>query len=131
MRVGYWFGLGGVAVLTGALISYGFQHYHGRLFKSWQIMFLICGRTTVFVGVLVAIFLPDKPMRSRLSTTENLQAIERLRSNKTGVENKKFNRTQMMEAFRDPHVWIIVIEMITCSEINGALSNYQASIIQS
>ena len=70
-------------------------------------------------------------MSSRLSTTEKLQAIERLRSKKTGVENKNFNHAQMMEALRDPHVWIIVIEMITCNEINGALSNYQASTIQS
>jgi sugar phosphate permease len=131
MRVGYWFGLGGVAGMAGAWMSFGFQHYHGTLFKSWQIMFLVCGVITIFVGILVIIFLPDNPMSSRLSTTEKLQAIERLRSNKTGVENKNFNHAQVMEAFRDPNVWIIVIEMITCSEINGALSNYQASIIQS
>lgn len=112
-------------------MSFGFQHYHGDSFKSWQIMFLVCGVITIFVGVLAIIFLPDNPMNSRLSTVEKLQAIERLRTNKTGVENKNFNRAQMMEAFRDPHIWIIVIEMITCSEINGALSNYQATIIQS
>lgn len=131
MRVGYWFGLGGFALMTGALMSFGFQHYHGTVFKSWQIMFLVCGVITIFVGILVILFLPDNPMSSRLSTVEKLQAIERIRSNKTGVENKKFNRAQMIEAFRDPHVWIIVIEMITCSEVNGALSNYQASIIHS
>ena len=131
MRVGYWFGLGGVAIITGSLMSFGLQHYHGTLFRSWQIMFLVCGIITISVGILVIIFLPDNPMSSRLSTTAKLQAIERLRNNKTGIENKNFNRAQMMEALRDPHVWIIVIEMITCSEINGALSNYQASIIQS
>jgi sugar phosphate permease len=131
MRVGYWFGLGGVAVSTGALMSFGFQHYQGKLFKSWQVMFLVCGLITIFVGILAVVFLPDNPMTSRLSTTEKIQAIERLRSNKTGIENKNFNYMQMIEAFRDLHVWIMVIEMITCSEINGALSNYQASIIQS
>lgn len=94
-------------------------------------MFLVCDMATVFVGLLVFLFLPDNPMSSGLSTKEKLQAIERLRSNKTGVENKNFESSQMMEAFRDPHVWVIVVLMITSSEINRALSNYQASIIKS
>lgn len=131
MRVGIWFGTGGIATIIGALSSYGFQFYHGTLFKSWQIMFLVCGVVTIFFGILVVFFLPDNPMSSRLSDKEKVLAIERLRSNKTGVENKTFNCTQMIEAFKDPNVWIIVFLMITSSEINGALSNYQAGIIKS
>jgi hypothetical protein len=83
-------------------------------------MFLVCGVVTVFFCILVVLFLPDNPMISRLSDKEKLLAIERLRSNKTGVENKTFNRAQMIEAFKDPNIWI-----------NGALSNYQADIIKS
>jgi hypothetical protein len=94
-------------------------------------MFLICGITTIALGILVILFLPDNPMSSRLSPQEKIHAIERIRSNKTGIENKRFNRAQMVEALLDPHVWLIVVLMITASEINGALSNYQASIIKS
>jgi sugar phosphate permease len=130
-RVGIWFGTGGLSIIIGSLASFGLQHYERELFTSRQIMFLVCGMATVFVGLLVLLFLPDNPMSSGLSTKEKLQAIERLRSNKTGVENKNFESSQMMEAFRDPHVWVIVVLMITSSEINGALSNYQASIIKS
>jgi sugar phosphate permease len=94
-------------------------------------MFLICGIITIALGILVLLFLPDNPMSSRLSSQEKNFAIERVRSNKTGIENKKFNLPQMREALLDPHVWLLVILMITASEINGALSNYQASIIKS
>jgi sugar phosphate permease len=94
-------------------------------------MFLICGFITIALGILILLFLPDNPMSSRLSPQEKFHAVERIRSNKTGIENKRFNRAQMMEALPDPHVWLIVILMITASEINGALSNYQASIIKS
>jgi sugar phosphate permease len=86
---------------------------------------------TIALGVLVIIFLPNNPMSSGVTAQEKIYAIERIRSNKTGVENKKFNRAQMTEALLDPHVWLIIILMITASEINGALANYQASIIKS
>lgn len=94
-------------------------------------MYLICGVVTIGVGILVVLFLPDNPMSSRLSAREKYHAIERIRSNKTGIENKQFNHAQMMETFRDPNVWLIVILVITASEINGALSNYQAALIKS
>ena len=94
-------------------------------------MFLVCGVVTIVLGILVIIFLPDNPMSSRLSPRDKYHAIERVRGNKTGVENKQFDLSQMIEALRDPHVWTIVVLMITASEINGALSNYQASIIKS
>jgi MFS transporter, ACS family, DAL5 transporter family protein len=94
-------------------------------------MFLSCGVMTIAVGLLVLLFLPDNPMNSRLSQREKIHAIERIRANKTGIENKRFDRNQMIEALLDPHVLLIVILGITEAEINGALSNYQASIIKS
>ena len=81
--------------------------------------------------ILVVLFLPDNPMSSRLSAEEKIQAIERVRSNKTGIENKTFVRAQMIEALLDPHVWLIIVLMITATEVNGALANYQASLIKS
>ncbi|KAE8450991.1 hypothetical protein EG329_005431 [Mollisiaceae sp. DMI_Dod_QoI] len=131
MRVGIWFGTGGIAIIVGSLFSFGLQYYEEKTFKSWQIMYLICGLVTIAVGILVILLVPDNPMSSRLSAREKYHAIERVRSNKTGIENKVFNLAQMIEAFRDPHVWLIVILMITASEINGALSNYQAALIKS
>lgn len=66
-------------------MSFGFQHYHGKAFKSWQIMFLVIGLFTIFVGVLVVLFLPDNPMSSRLTHNEKIVAVERLRENNTGL----------------------------------------------
>jgi sugar phosphate permease len=94
-------------------------------------MFLICGVVTITLGILVLLFLPDNPMSSRLSQQEKIFAIERIRSNKTGIENKRFNRRQLNEALLDPHVLLIVILGIAESEINGALGNFQSSIINS
>ncbi|EPE24797.1 MFS general substrate transporter [Glarea lozoyensis ATCC 20868] len=131
IRIGIWFGSGGLSTIVGGLSSFGFQHYHGRIFKSWQIMFLVCGVVTILIGIWALLVFPDNPMSSGLTQREKLIAIERLRSNKTGIENKTFQKAQMFEALRDAKVLIIMVMVICGSEINGALANYQTSLIKS
>jgi sugar phosphate permease len=128
--MGFWYLGTGTGTIVGALTSYGFQHYEGATFKSWQIMFLMWGLITITVGILFVILIPDNPMTSRLSHDEKIFAIERLRSNKTGVENKTFKVGQMIECLKDPHTWMMAL--ITCSSnvTNGAVSSFQATIIK-
>ena len=91
-RVGIWYLGTGSGTILGSLISFGFQHYHGTAFYSWQIMFLVVGLITVGVGILVVFFLPDNPMKSRLTHEEKVWAVERLRVNQTGIENEHVSR---------------------------------------
>ncbi len=88
VRVGIWYVGVGTGTIFGSLISFGFQHYSSNTFTSWQIMFLVVGLTTVGVGTMVVLFLPDNPMKSRLTHEEKVWAVERLRGNQTGIENK-------------------------------------------
>jgi predicted MFS family arabinose efflux permease len=112
------------------LISFGFQHYHGTAFTSWQIMFLVIGLLTVAVGITVIFLLPDNPMSSRLSHDEKIWAVERLRGNQTGIENKHFKLSQAIECFKDPQTWLLALITIASNVPNGAVSSYQATIIK-
>jgi MFS family permease len=88
-RVGCWYIGVGCASIIGALMSYGFQFYQGDRFSSWQIMFLVVGCITMAVGGVVIALMPDNPMSARkLTHSERVAAVERLRENQTGVENK-------------------------------------------
>ncbi|KAJ9156839.1 Major facilitator superfamily transporter [Coniochaeta hoffmannii] len=129
-RMGLWYLGTGTGTIVGALSSYGFQHYVGTTFKTWQIMFLMWGLITITVGVLIVVFLPDNPMTSKLTHDEKIFAIERLRSNKTGIENKTFKVHQMMECLKDPHTWIMALITASSSVTNGAVSSFQATIIK-
>lgn len=128
--MGFWYLGTGTGTIVGALSSYGFQHYVGTTFKSWQIMFLMWGLITIAVGILIVLFLPDNPMSSRLTHDEKIFAIERLRSNKTGIENKTFKIPQMMECLKDPHTWMLSFITISSNVTNGATSSFQATIIK-
>lgn len=93
-------------------------------------MFLVCGVITIAVGICVILFLPDKPMSSRLMHEEKIFAIERLRSNKTGIENKHFKSAQAIECIKSPYTWLISLHTASSSVVNGAVSSFQATIIK-
>lgn len=131
-RMGFWYVGTGTGSVIGALASFGFQHYaEHQTFTSWQIMFLVFGLITVAVGVLVMLVVPDNPMKCKFLThDEKIWAIERLRENKTGIENKHFKAYQVWECLRDPQTWLISLITISSNVPNGAVSSYQATIIK-
>ncbi|KAI0127941.1 allantoin permease [Xylariales sp. AK1849] len=129
-RVGFWYVGTGTGTIIGALTSFGFQHYVSDTFTSWQIMFLLFGLITIAVGILVILIMPDSPMTAKLSHEEKIWAIERLRENQTGVENKHFKPYQVLECFKDPQTWLLSLITISSSIPNGAVSSYQATIIK-
>ncbi|KAH9898969.1 allantoate permease [Xylariomycetidae sp. FL2044] len=129
-RLGFWYVGTGTGTIIGALASFGFQHYESDRFTSWQIMFLLFGLITIGVGGLTMVFLPDSPMKSRLTHEEKILAIERVRENQTGIENKHFKMYQVWECFSDPQTWLLALITITSNIPNGAVSSFQATIIK-
>lgn len=129
-RMGTWYLGTGTATMMGALVAYGLLFYTKDQFKSWQIMFLIFGLITIAVGICIFIFLPDNPMTSRLSHAEKVLAIERLRENRTGIENKHFKWHQFVEIFRDPQTYFIIIIVAAMNVSNATISSFTSLIIK-
>jgi MFS family permease len=135
VRTAIWYLGTGTGIMIGALISFGFQHWASTNpsapFRSWQVMFLVIGLLTILVGILVILFLPDNPMScKRLTPAEKLCAIQRLRSNQMGIENKHFKPTQALECLTDPQTWLLCLITICSNVPNGAVSSYQATLIR-
>lgn len=131
LRMGIWYLSTGIGQIVGALASYGFQFYDGQTFKSWQIMFLLFGLITIAIGLVTVWILPANPMTATfLSHEEKVWAIERLRENKTGIENKHFKLYQVLECLRDPQAILLCLINILSNIPNGAVSSYQAAIIE-
>lgn len=61
------------------------------------------------------IFLPDSPVTARgLSKRERRIAVERIRENQTGVENKHLKPYQILEAFMDYKLYMFFILGVVC-----------------
>jgi len=129
-RMGIWYLGTGTASIMGALVAYGLLFYTDDRFKPWQIMFLIFGLVTIAVGICIIVFLPDNPMSSRLTHAEKVLAIERLRENQTGIENKHFKWQQAVEVFRDPQTYLIIVIVTAMDVPNTAISSFTSLIIK-
>jgi hypothetical protein len=67
--------------------------------------------------------LPDSPVNAPLLTPRQRRiAVERLRSNQTGVENKHLKGYQVVEALKDPKTWFFFLLGAIHNTPNGGKS---------
>lgn len=79
----------------------------------------------------MVIFLPDSPVTAPgLNKRERRIAVDRIRENQTGVENKHLKPYQILEAFMDYKLYMFFILGIVCNIPNGGISNFGTIIIQ-
>ncbi|KAK8014293.1 transporter [Apiospora arundinis] len=98
---------------------------------QWRAMFWITGAMTVLWAFIIGIFLPDSPVKAKfVEPREKAIAIERLRADQTGIENKRFSRSQMIESFTDPKTWLMCLFHLTISIPNGGLTNFAPLVIK-
>ncbi|SMN18205.1 similar to Saccharomyces cerevisiae YLR004C THI73 Putative plasma membrane permease proposed to be involved in carboxylic acid uptake and repressed by thiamine [Maudiozyma saulgeensis] len=129
-RIGFWATQAGTGYIVGGLISFGFQHYHGKDFTSWQIMFLVVGLFTVAFGLITFFYLPDNVTNAWfLTKDEKLQVVEHIRSNQTGLETKKFKMSQVKELFlKDKLTWPMLFITAASQICTGAIGTFSVTI---
>ena len=88
VKIGIWYTANGVGIALGGLLGYGIGHINGAL-ASWRYEFLIIGALCCTWGIVIGILMPDSPVTAKfLKHEEKRIAVERLKSNQTGIENK-------------------------------------------
>ena len=82
-------------------------------------------------GVVVWLFFPDNPASAHfLTKEERAQSILRIASNHSGIEQKRFKKSQFIEALRDPKTWLFFLHAWSQEMANG-LTNQYSLIIKS
>ncbi|KAJ3490314.1 hypothetical protein NLI96_g1551 [Meripilus lineatus] len=98
----------------------------------YKIIYLLLGGLAILVGICVLLWLPDSPVHARLLTKEErIAALERVRDDQGGTENKKWKKDQIIEALTDVRTWLIALTTILTSIPNGALSNFSNIVVKS
>ncbi|KAI0000635.1 MFS general substrate transporter [Russula compacta] len=109
-RVGYWFLMNGTAQIISGFISFGALHMRTGRFEPWQWLMIITGMLTLITAMLFFFLFPDSPTNAWfLTTDERVKAVQRIKENQTGVENKHFKKEQMIEALTDPKTWLFAL----------------------
>lgn len=130
VRIGLWYTANGFGIALGGLLGFGIGHIKGDL-ASWRYEFLVIGALCCIWGTVMYIFLPDSPVTAKgLNNKEKRIAVERLRDNQTGVENKHFKWYQVREAFTDYKTYLFFLLGMVCNIPNGGISNFGTLIIE-
>jgi MFS family permease len=130
LRIGLWYTANGLGIALGGLLGYAIGHIHGAL-ASWRYEFIIIGALCCSWGIVIGIFMPDSPVTAKfLNDREKRIAVERLKSNQTGIENKHLKPYQVWEAFTDIKLYLFFTLGVVGNIPNGGISNFGTLIIK-
>ncbi|KAL4772766.1 major facilitator superfamily domain-containing protein [Aspergillus nidulans var. acristatus] len=130
VRMGLWYTANGFGIALGGLLGYGIGNIKGAL-PSWKYEFIVIGALCSAWGIVMFIFLPDSPVNAPgLTQRERRIAVERLRENQTGIENKHLKPRQVLEAFTDYKMYFFFVLGCVCNIPNGGISNFGTIIIK-
>ncbi|KAJ1044539.1 hypothetical protein NDA10_006628 [Ustilago hordei] len=131
VRTSVWFANNGWAQILGGGISYALQvQNQGGKLRVWQQLYLILAGIAFLFGFIVLAFMPDSPATIRYLTTRERQiAVHRIRSNKSGIHDKKFKKNQLIEAVKDFRLYLFFVAICAANIANGGVSNFGSEII--
>ncbi|KAF6813223.1 allantoate permease [Colletotrichum sojae] len=116
------------SLVTG-VVSYGIGHAKTGI-ASWRLLFLAIGGFTVIWGVALLIWLPDSPLAGNFLTGKDKYiALDRVRENMTGIENKELKWYQVREAFTDYKTYILFVFFLSMNVPTGGLVTFAAQIV--
>jgi MFS family permease len=100
----FWYMMNGFQQMIGSLLAFGFSFVpKSSPITSWQALFMTYGIVTVFWGSFVIWYMPDSPMKAHCFSEEDKKLmVERVRENRTGLQNRKFRKDQVWDTFSDP-----------------------------
>jgi len=123
--------MNGTAQIVSGFISFGALHTHTENFEPWQWLMVITGLITFFTAIAYAFLFPDSPTTAWfLTQREKVVAIQRIKGNMSGTENKHFKKDQMWEAIMDPKTWLFAL-FSALDNIPNSLTNQQSIIVTS
>ncbi|KAI8719960.1 MFS domain-containing protein [Fusarium sp. LHS14.1] len=128
-----WYAMNGLQQIVGGLLAYCFSNIPDKSpIHSWQALFITYGCITVLWGVFVLWWMPDSPMKSKcFSEDDKKLMVERVRSNQSGLQNRKFRVEQIYEALRDPQTYAFGMIQICTTLPNSGLNAFSALLVKS
>ena len=128
-RVGYWYLMNGFAIIFLGLVSFGLLHIRSTKFMPWQWLMIITGLLTLVVGVLFWFLFPDSPTSAWfLTEEERVMAVQRIKVNQAGIENKVWKQEQFIETLKDPKTWLFCL-FAAISNLFNSLINQRLIIV--
>ncbi|OTA59274.1 major facilitator superfamily transporter allantoate [Hypoxylon sp. EC38] len=131
LRISYWYLGNSIGQVCGGLLGYGIAHITNPTVPNWAWFFLIFGAITILYGSFLFYYLPDSPLNARwLSEHDRALAIERVRENRTGVENHVWKWSQFKECMLDVQCWLLVATFFLDDIPAGGVGSFGSIVVK-
>jgi ACS family allantoate permease-like MFS transporter len=125
-RTGIWASFNTWGGILGAGVAYALykaELKHELSMKAWRCLFLFFGCTTIFLGIVFAIVVPDTPAKAWfLTAEEKVIAVRRTSENMENIGVKKWEWYQVKDAYTDPQVILMCFVALITSIPNGGIT---------
>ncbi|EMR68638.1 putative permease of the major facilitator superfamily protein [Eutypa lata UCREL1] len=131
LRISFWYLGNSIGQVCGGLLGYGIAHINYYAVPNWAWFFLIFGAITILYGTFMLYYLPDSPMTARwLSEADRAMAIERVRSNRTSIENHVWKWSQFKECILDVQCWMLVLTFFLDDIPAGGVASFGSIVVK-
>ncbi|KAJ5503239.1 Major facilitator superfamily domain general substrate transporter [Penicillium fimorum] len=131
LRFGLWTVTNGALPVPFLVIYYGLGHVTTGPITSWRLIFLTIGLLSSLTGVLMFILMPDAPQSAKwLSGRERAIAVKRVAQAQLGLKNTHFKWEQVQETLRDPHAWLLILQMFFSQTAGSVTTNFLGIVIK-
>ncbi|CAN6627539.1 allantoate permease [Trichomonascus vanleenenianus] len=130
-RSGFWYCAGGAGSVIGPVLGWGTAKIRGPL-HPWKYMFYILNAISLGWGLILLVFMPDKPGNTWwLNERQKQICVKRLQDEQTNSHETKFQFSQVKEALTSHMFWFVLAFSILANAPAAALSNFSPYVIMS
>lgn len=131
LRITFWYLGNSIGQVCGGLLGYGIAHIQYKAVPDWAWFFIIFGAITICYGSFMLYNLPDSPMTARwLSEHDRALAVERVRSNRTGMVATVWKWSQFKECMLDVQCWVLVATFFLDDIPAGGVASFGSIVVK-
>jgi ACS family allantoate permease-like MFS transporter len=124
LRIAIWYAGSPFGGLIGQAFDYAAVQIKGS-YSPWRYIYIILGSITLGYTVLFLILFPDSPMKAKFLTDRERQiAVQRLQTNNTGIQTRKFKKSQVIDAIKDPQLYLITLILFAFAFSNVCIGRF-------
>ncbi|KAE8417797.1 major facilitator superfamily domain-containing protein [Aspergillus pseudocaelatus] len=131
-RVALFFSAASLAGAFGGVLAWGIAHMRGvGGYNGWRWIFILEGLATVVMSVIAYFWVYNYPSTAEFLSEKERAFIQfRLRNDNDSMRDEKFTWSGVLDAFKDPKVWLYGLGFHTMSLPMYTLSLFMPTIIK-
>ena len=115
-RIGFWYSATGIFSMFSGALNYAFGSVSTNI-PTWKVLYIFAGSWTVTWALVILLIVPDSIDKATrwFSASERAWLQQRTVTSKQGVDDRTLRKGLLLEAFRDPLMYIYMVRLKTQS----------------